>query len=167
MNRLLLFLSLFVLLAGCAAPPSAAPTPDVGWMVRATLTAIAAEGPAASAPGGGIEGQVLYPSQARPALRIVAFQVATGQTYSVETTPGQTSYRLEGLPEGKYNVVAYTLGSDSLPAGLAGAYTQAVLCGMGPECTEHGLVDVIVFAGETTSGVDILDWFQPNFPPMP
>jgi hypothetical protein len=28
-------------------------------------------------------------------------------------------------------------------------------------------VDVIVFNGEESMGVDIIDWLQPNFPPMP
>ncbi len=147
---------LFVLLAGCAAPRRA-PPPDVGWMVRATLTAIAAEGPAVSATGGGIEGQVLYPAEARPALRIVAFQVATGQTYSVETAPGQTSYRPGG--PARRQIQRGGLSRSAATRSHPGwrARTQAVLCGLGAECTEHGLVDVIVFEGEITSGVDILD----------
>lgn len=167
MKKLFLLLPLLLLLAHCAPAPVAPPTPDVGWMVSATLTAVASDASTLAAPSGGIEGRLAYPAESSPALRIVAFQVATGQYYVVETTAGQTFYRLEGLPEGKYNVVAYTLGSEGVAAGLAGGYTQAVLCGMGPECTEHGLVDVIVFEGEITPGVDILDWFQPNFPPMP
>lgn len=165
MKHHLVLLVLVVLLVSCT--PTAQPGPDVAWMVSATLTAIAAESPTDAASLGSIEGQLLYPAETPPALRVVAFQVATGQYYTVDTVEGQTTYRLEGLPEGKYNVLAYTLGQNNLPAGLAGGFTQAVMCGMGPECTEHGLVDVIVFSGETTSGVDILDWFQPNFPPMP
>jgi len=136
-------------------------------MVNATLTAVAAEPQALPVVMGGVEGRLSYPADSVPAMRIVAFQVATGQYYSVDTAAGQSTYRLEGLPEGKYNVLAYTLGSDSFPAGLAGGYTQAVMCGMSESCTDHGLVDVIVFDGEIPPDVDILDWLQPNFPPMP
>lgn len=168
MKKFLLLIPLALLLAYCSPAPAAQPEPDVSAMVNATLTAVAAEGQAAlSVQAGGIEGRLGYPADSLPALRIVAFQVATGQYYSLDTIAGQASYRLEGLPEGKYNVLAYTLGGGSFPEGLAGGYTQAVMCGMGPECTDHGLVDVIVFEGEITPGVDILDWLQPNFPPMP
>lgn len=168
MKKFLLLIPLALLLAFCSPAPGAQPTPNVAAIVNATLTAVAADGQVVSAPqAGGIEGRLGYPAESLPAMRIVAFQVATGQYYSVDTVAGQASYRLDGLPEGKYNVLAYTLGSESFPAGLAGGYTQVVMCGMGPECTDHGLVDVIVFDGEITPGVDILDWLQPNFPPMP
>jgi hypothetical protein len=168
MKKFLLLIPLALLLAFCSPAPAAQPAPDVSAIVSATLTAVAADGQAISAvQAGGVEGRLNYPADSLPAMRIVAFQVATGQYYSVDTVAGQSTYRLDGLPEGKYNILAYTLGSESFPAGVAGGYTQAVMCGMGPECTDHGLVDVIIFDGEITSGVDIIDWFQPNFPPMP
>lgn len=167
MKKFLLLVPLALLLAFCSPAPVSQPTPDVSSIVSATLTAVAADGQVLSVKSGGVEGRLGYPADSIPAMRVVAFQVATGQYYSVDTVAGQASYRLEGLPEGKYNVLAYTLGSESVPVGLSGGYTQAVMCGMGPECTDHGLVDVIVFDGELTPGVDILDWLQPNFPPMP
>lgn len=167
MKKFLLLIPLALLLAFCSPAPAAQTEPDVSAIVNATLTAVAAEPQAALVEAGGIEGRLGYPADSLPALRIIALQVATGQYYSVDTAAGQETYRLDGLPEGKYNVLAYTLGSESIPAGLAGGYTQAVMCGMGPECADHGLVDVIVFDGEITPGVDILDWLQPNFPPMP
>jgi len=167
MKKYLLLVPMALLLAFCSPAPAAQPAPDVAAIVSATLTAVAAEPQALPVEAGGVEGRLSYPADSLPALRIVAFQVATGQYYSVDTTAGQSTYRLDGLSEGKYNVLAYTLGSDSFPAGLAGGYTQAVMCGMGPDCTDHGLVDVIVFDGEITPNVDIFDWLQPNFPPMP
>ncbi len=168
MKKFLLLIPLALLLAFCSPAPAAQPAPDVSAIVSATLTAVAPDGQVVSSvQAGGVEGRLGYPADSLPAMRIVAFQVATGQYYSVDTVAGQSTYRLDGLAEGKYNVLAYTLGSDSFPVGLAGGYTQAVMCGMGPECTDHGLVDVIVFDGEITPGVDILDWLQPNFPPMP
>lgn len=168
MKKFFLLIPLALLLAFCSPAPAAQPEPDVSAIVNATLTAVAANGQGISAAqAGGVEGRLGYPADSLPAMRIVAFQVATGQYYSVDTVAGQSTYRLDGLAEGKYNILAYTLGSESFPAGLAGGYTQAVMCGMGPECTDHGLVDVIVFDGEITPGVDIIDWLQPNFPPMP
>ncbi len=169
MKKYLLLIPLALLLAFCSPAPAAQPTPDVSAIVNATLTAVAAEPQALALPAeaGAVEGRLNYPSDFLPAMRIVAFQVATGQYYSVDTVAGQATYRLDGLPEGKYNLLAYTLGSESFPAGLAGGYTQAVMCGMGPECADHGLVDVIVFDGEITPDVDIIDWLQPDFPPMP
>ncbi len=168
MKKFFLLVPLALLLAFCAPAPAAQPASDVASIVSATLTAVAANGQAVSSvQAGGIEGRLNYPADSLPAMRIVAFQIATGQYYSVDTAAGQSTYRLDGLPEGKYNVLAYTLGNETIPAGLAGGYTQAVMCGMGPECSDHGLVDVIVFDGEITPNVDIFDWLQPNFPPMP
>ena len=173
MRKFLILIPLTLLLTFCAANPGpAAPTVDIAAIVNATLTAYVPEqgelAPVLPAPtGGSITGKLGYPSEAIPPLKVVAFLAGSGQYFSVETTLNQPSYRFDNLPEGKYNIVAYTLGSDSFPAGLAGGYTQAVLCGMGAECTEHTLVDVIVFSGEENSDVDILDWLQPGFPPMP
>lgn len=173
MKKFLFLVPLALLLTFCApASPAAMPSPDVAAIVEATLTAYApAEAEILPAPtlasGGAISGRISYPSEAIPPLKVVAFRVGSSEIYTVETTLNQTNYRIENLPEGKYNVVAYTLGGESFPVGLSGGYTQAVLCGMAESCTEHGLVDVVVFNGEESSEIDILDWLQPNFPPMP
>jgi hypothetical protein len=100
-------------------------------------------------------------------MRVAAFLVGSDQYFSVDTAAGQNTYQIGNLVEGKYHVVAYTLGGSGFPAGLSGAYTQAVLCGMGQECTDHGLIDVIVYNGEASTDVNIFDWLQPDFPPMP
>lgn len=169
MRKLMILLPLVLILSACNLGSTPQPTPDVAAIVNATLTAVAAEvqPPAASDGTGGIFGQLSYPADTLPAMRIVAIQAGSGQVYSVETAAGQNTYQLTGLPEGKYNVLAYTLGGDSFPAGMAGGYTQAVMCGMTEACTDHGLVDVIVFGAETTPDINIFDWNQPNFPPMP
>ncbi len=146
----------------------AAPTPDVRLMVEATLTAISGLQPAPAAPAlpaatGSLTGQLSYPSEAIPPLRVVAYLAGSGAFFSVDTAANQTTYRLDNLPEGKYQVVAYVL-----PGGeMAGAYSQAVLCGLTAECADHALVDVIVFAGETTPDVNLSDWYGVIVPPMP
>jgi len=169
MRKLSILIPLVLILSACNLGSAPQPTPDVAAIVNATLTAVAAEvQPQAASDGtGGVSGQLSYPADALPAMRIVAIQAGSGQVYSVETAAGQNTYQLNGLPEGKYNVLAYTLGGGSFPAGMAGGYTQAVMCGMTEACADHGLVDVIVFGGETTPEVNIFDWNQPNFPPMP
>jgi hypothetical protein len=171
MRKFLMLIPLSLLLTFCAAP-GAAPAPDVADIVSATLTAYVPAPeemptPLPAPTGGSISGRLSYPADAIPPMKVVAFRVGSDEFFFVETAHNQPIYRIDNLPEGKYNVVAYTLGGDSFPAGLSGGYTQAVLCGMGEECTEHGLVDVVVFDGEESSEVDILDWLQPDFPPMP
>ncbi len=113
-----------------------------------------------------ITGDIGYPSEVVPAMHIIAFLFGTDTFYTVDTELNQTSYQLDGLPEGEYHVVAYTSGSDAFPAGLSGGYTQAVLCGMLETCTDHSLVDVRVTAGQTTKNVNIFGWLVP-LPPMP
>lgn len=172
MRKLLLVIPLVLILVACNLGEITQTTPDVAAMVNATLTAIAqnpnaAPLDAASPAGGGIAGQMNYPAEAIPAMRVVAFLTGSGEYFSVDTAAGQNTYQIDNLPEGKYQVVAYTLGEGGFPAGLAGGHTQAVLCGMAETCTDHTLVDVIVFNGEITPDVNILDWLQPGFPPMP
>jgi hypothetical protein len=173
MRKFLLLIPMALLLTFCAANNAAtAPTPDVAAIVNATLTAFVPEQadlePAMPAPvGGSISGRLSYPSEAIPPMKVVAFRVGSTEFFFVETVLNQLAYQIRNLPEGKYHVVAYTLGGDSFPAGLSGGYTQAVLCGMTEACTEHTLVDVVVFDGEESTDVDILDWLQADFPPMP
>ncbi|MDX9991011.1 MAG: hypothetical protein RBS68_03075 [Anaerolineales bacterium] len=173
MRKIIFLAPLALLLTFCAPNSSvAAPTPDVAAMVSATLTAFVPEQvdlePAPAAPvAGSLSGKLSYPAEAIPPMRVVAFRVGSDAFFLTETALNQPTYRIENLPEGKYHVVAYTLGGDGFPAGLAGGYTQAVLCGMSADCTEHSLAEVIVFDGEESADVDILDWLQPDFPPMP
>jgi hypothetical protein len=170
----LIFVTLFALfITACAAnTPAPAPTPDIAAMVAATLTAYvpaAEEMPTAlPAPvGGSISGGLGYPSSFIPPLKVVAFRVGSDEFFFVQTQLNQTSYRIENLPEGKYHVVGYALNEDGSASGLAGGYTQAVLCGLTVECTEHSLVDVVVFDGEESAGADVSDWYGGTFPPMP
>jgi hypothetical protein len=114
---------------------------------------------------GSIQGNLGYPSEVIPELRIVAFLYGTDTFYTLDTEFNQTCYQLDGLPEGNYHVVAYTRGGESFPAGLAGGFTQAVVCGMHEGCTDHSMVDVTVTAGHVAEGVHLTDWLVP-LPPM-
>jgi hypothetical protein len=115
---------------------------------------------------GSIRGRLGYPSEVVPDLIIVAFLYGTDTFYSIVTDLNQTEYQFSELPAGNYHLVAYTRGEDAFPEGLAGGYTQAVLCGMQEGCNDHSLVDVRVVEGKIVENADILDWLVP-LPPKP
>ncbi len=186
-SRLMLMLALLALLAACGplaangtAPTAAAPTVDIGQIVQATLAALTAQ-PTALLPTatalpptplsstGAISGALNYPADRLPPMYVVAYQVG-GELYQfVITSAGQSTYTIANLPPGTYHVIAYTIGGDGFPAGMAGGYTQAVPCGMATECANHTLIDVNVAAGKTAPGVNVYDWYAPpgTFQPFP
>ena len=162
---------------------SAAPTQDVNEIVQATFQAMtaqaaepiseptteAAQGTPGPASTGSLSGQLSYPSEAIPSLRVVAFDVNSQDYFYVESSYNQSSYQITGLPAGTYFVVAYTLGGGSFPTGLSGGYTEATLCGLSASCTNHSLVPVNVAPGQDTPDVNPTDWYAAEnaFPPMP
>ena len=165
---------LSVFLISCLA--LAAPTQDVDEIVHATFQALTAQAPDDPTPApevvaqtGSISGQLGYPSEAIPPLRVVAFDANSEGFFYVETSYNQNTYQVTGLPVGTYHVVAYTLGGGSFPAGLAGGYTQAVPCGLTENCSDHALVPVEVVGGQDTSNINPNDWYfvENAFPPMP
>ncbi len=122
------------------------------------------DGPPILDLGSAILGQLSYPSEGIPPLKVVAFDMITqAPVASVETEAGQSSYSLS-VPDGIYYVVAYTLDGQ-----LAGGYTNAVLCGLSVECTDHSLLPVPAANGTATDGIDPADWYAPagSFPPAP
>jgi hypothetical protein len=182
---MMLVLPFLALLAACAprsgnatATPEA-PTLDLGQIVQATLDALTAQPtaipssstpPATSASGGGsIAGRLNYPADRMPPMFVVAYLAGSSHYQSVTTALGQSSYTIPNLAPGTYHVIAYTIGGDGFPAGMAGGYTEAVPCGLATECANHSLIDVDVSAGQTVSDVNVLDWYAPpgSFPPFP
>jgi len=130
--------------------------------------------PTNTPPGGGsgsIAGTLSYPAEGIPAMAIVAFRTGGGQNdfYYVLTNQGQSTYQIDDLPVGTYHVVAYSMGGSGFPAGLAGGYSQYVLCGMQQACVDHALVDAPVNAGQVTGNIDPQDWYAPDgtFPAYP
>jgi len=169
----LVVLSVFILSClGLTAPTQS--TQKVEEIVQATFQALTAQAPSiTSTPStpqtGRISGQLGYPSEVIPALRVVAFDVNSDDFYYIETIYNQSTYEITGLPVGTYHVVAYTLGGGSFPAGFAGGYTQAVPCGQTQECSDHSLIPVDVNPRQVTPDINPQDWvFEENsFPPMP
>jgi hypothetical protein len=148
------------------------PTQDVNEIVQATLQAMTAQAAGATtepASTGSLSGQLGYPSEAIPPLRVVAIDTNSDSFYYVETSYNQMTYQISGLPAGTYYVVAYTLGGGSFPTGLAGGFTQATLCGLTVNCLDHSLAAVIVSPGQDTPNISPNDWYAEEnaFPPMP
>ena len=167
----LMVLSFFLISClGLAAPTQ--DTEDIEQIVQATFQAMTSQAPNTTpetASTGSLSGQLGYPSEAIPALRVVAFDVNSEYYRYIETTYNQKSYQITGLPAGTYHVVAYTLGGGSFPAELAGGYTRATLCGLSANCSDHSLVPVEILSGQDTPNVNPNDWYfvENAFPPMP
>lgn len=187
--RVLLVLSLLTaFMLQCAVLPrnlvsgTSEPSPqNTDQDVQATFTAMTAQAtaaatgtpsPTSAAPApttGSISGQLTYPAESLPALYVTAFKVDSLTYQFAITSPGQSAFRIDGLQPGTYHVVAYTVGGGGFPSGLAGGYTQAVVCGLGANCTDHSLIDVQVEAGQTATAANPGDWYAPpgSLPPFP
>ena len=113
---------------------------------------------------GSISGQLSYPSEFIPPLRVVAFNIQTGQFYYVDTVNNQGAYTITNLPAGIYHVVAYMQGNN-----YGGGYTHAVPCGLSVACTDHNLIDIHLNPGDNLTGINPGDWYAPDgtFPPNP
>ena len=108
-------------------------------------------------PVGGITGRLSYPSDFIPPLRVIAFNVVTGDYYWQNTVINQTYYRFTDLPVATYHVLAYLIENPS--DILRAAYTQAVPCGLLESCTDHSLIAVTVTQGQEVQNVDVTDWY--------
>ena len=115
---------------------------------------------------GSISGNLSYPSDFLPPMRVVAFDAANILNYSyVDTLQGQAEYTISELPAGVYHVVSYLMDSTS----LVGGYTQMVSCGLQAGCDDHSLIDVTVTPGQITTDINPGDWYAPSgaFPEKP
>lgn len=171
MQKATSFILTVIVLIACA--PAATLPSGVEDALPATAQAMTAQAPLATATlsssPGSITGTLGYPAEGLPAMRVAAFDQATKRVYYVDTVVNQNIFRLEDLPPGEYLVVAYSLGGDGFPVGLAGGYTQYIVCGAKPTCTDHSLAPVTVLPGEDTFGIHIGDWplQESTYPPMP
>jgi len=106
---------------------------------------------------GALSGSLSYPSEAIPALRIVAMNPLTGVYYWQNTVAGQSFYRFTDLQPASYYVLAYLIANPSKT--FFAAYSEAVPCGLSVACTDHSLIAVEVKAGEETTNIDPSDWY--------
>lgn len=109
---------------------------------------------------GSIQGNLGFPSEYIPPLRVVAFEVNSQNYFYVDTQLNQTGYEISSLPPGTYHVVAYV--RDQGPE-MVGGYSHFVTCGQMVDCTDHSLIEVNVYAGEATEDVNPVDFYvQPD-----
>jgi hypothetical protein len=110
-----------------------------------------------------ISGGLCFPSEGIPPMNGFFRDTSTGQTWTLPIMTNPRSYQV-GLPAGTYLVFAYTV--DGI---FGGAYTKAVPCGQGLECTDHSLLPVTVQHGQAVGGIDLCDWDVPDslLPPNP
>jgi len=126
-----------------AAAPVPTPTP-----VPATL--------------GTVTGALCYPSEGIPPMDLYFLDIGTQVVTSFPHLDGTASYSVD-LPPSAYVAYAYPQGYN-----IGGSYSQAVLCGLTVNCTDHSLIQFPVVAGQVTSDIDICDWYgQPGDVPAP
>jgi hypothetical protein len=113
---------------------------------------------------GSIAGNLNYPSNFIPSQIVVAFAVNSQSYYYVITNENQNTYQIDNLPAGNYYVVTYTQDGT-----LSAGYSQAVVCGLLAECTDHSLIAVPVTSGQVTNNINPQDWYAPpnSFPANP
>lgn len=103
---------------------------------------------------GVIAGSLSYPSEALPAMRVCAFELAEGASRCTSSVPGQREYRIEGMPRGDYLVLAYPRDGSGAPGGYTGCADD-----LNASCTAHDLLVVVVEAGKTTDDIDPADFY--------
>jgi len=105
---------------------------------------------------GVVEGSVCYPSEWIPAMNVFLQPLNDGDPIIVPIAENQQTFSVE-VPSGQYIAFAWEVFPPDYLYG--GAYSQSVVCGLTVECTDHSLVEFSVAGGETTTGIDICDWY--------
>lgn len=111
---------------------------------------------------GTVTGALCYPSEGIPPMDLYFLETGFQVVTSFPHPGGSTSYSVD-LDPGTYVAYAY-------PQGMThgGSYSQAVLCGLTVNCTDHSLVPFPVVAGQITGDIDICDWYgQQGDVPLP
>lgn len=104
---------------------------------------------------GQVSGQVCYPSERIPPMRIYFLNDSTGEMIDIQTVSNQSRYQVE-LPTGPY--IAFAWVPDFQVGGL---FSEAVVCGLFETCSDHSPSQFDVRPGETTNNVDLCDWAFP------
>ncbi len=118
------------------------------------------------AAGGTIEGHILHPAHAIPAMRICAIgsgAPAQAQSVCIRTRSGQGRYRITGLAPDEYTVFA-AAENDIYPVG---GHVQQVQCIRAP-CPEMPK-SVTVVTGAHVADIDINRFYEKrdDFPVLP
>jgi len=156
---------LAILIAGCAPDTSAADAAVATLVAAAMQTNEAANPPVLETAGpalGYVEGKMCYPSSFIPEMTLYLESADTAEVIEVPIALNQQDFSAE-LEAGSYTAYAWLQD-----LSFGGSYSQAVGCGLSVECTDHSLVVFDVTAGQTTSGIEVCDWYgQPGDVPYP
>lgn len=132
---------------------------------RASLATLLVAAAAAWVPGavaGTVTGAVGFIGEAVPALRITAWQPATGEQLAFTTARDQRRYSVT-LPAGRWILFAHP--DEPGAPDVYGAHTRFAACARNPQalraggCTDHSLVEVQVWRSGRVEGVDLTDWY--------
>ena len=108
---------------------------------------------------GTVKGELCYPSEGNPSLRVLLRNIEKGNEITLITKNGQNTFEFKNVPTGHYSAYAY---NDEL--GNGGGYTPAVACGLTIACKDHKLIEFEVKTGETTEKIKICDWYGAILP---
>lgn len=116
----------------------------------------------AVAAGGTVSGELGFLGELVPALRLHAWQPATGQHLVFTTQRQQKRYTLQ-LPAGRW--VLFARPNEPGAPDLYGAYSKFAACSRNPQalragaCSDHGLLEIQVWKTGRVDGVDLTDWY--------
>jgi hypothetical protein len=128
----------------------------------ATLLVAAAVAWVPAARAGTVSGAVGFIGEAVPALRITAWQPATGEQLAFTTVRDQRRYTVT-LPAGRWILFAHP--DEPGAPDVYGAHTRFAACSRNPQalraggCTDHSLVEVQVWRSGRVEGADLTDWY--------
>lgn len=162
----------FLLLGLAACQPASSSSAEVAAAAADTAQAEApdASPPASAAadttPLARLRGQVSYPSEYVPAMRVCAIAADDpGTGHCGETAQNAPDFDL-AVPAGDWWLLAWPLDE---AAGDPGVLSHASDCIARADigCDDHALAAITVTAGETREGLAINDWYYDprEFPP--
>jgi hypothetical protein len=114
-----------------------------------------------------IEGSLSYPSEGIPTdLTVCAQNLETSKLYCTQNHLTNKKY-LYGfgyqliVAPGTYHVYSYLpTSAPSSYQNYKAYYTQAVICGLTVECSDHTPIEVTLTSGQRLQGIDPADWYN-------
>jgi hypothetical protein len=152
------------------ASPQATQARAMLRIVFATLLLVAAAAQAAGtrldpkAPQGAIGGRIEFPGNGvAPAMRICAVATTGGASRCIDSPPGRTLYRIDGLVDGDYQVVARVDAVDTPVAG----HVEQPQCALEPCPTR--LLTLSLAGGQDVATAHLNGFYseRADFPALP
>ena len=110
---------------------------------------------------GAVTGKVCFPSEVIPAMNVYFRNTTNGELSEFANPENQSDFSFE-LPAGTYEAFAYLQNGE----GGGGSYSQFVPCGLSVDCADHSLLAFDVQPQQTTTNIEICDWYEPLAVPV-